>query len=124
MHRRESGEIADSLGNLLADDYRNTSSGWYLQSVYQFAPRWRVGARYDSLDSGTPGYTLAPPDLLDASPDRLSLMLDWNPSEFSRLRAQYDLDNARDDGPGLKDGDRIWRLQYIYGIGAHGAHKY
>ena len=83
---------------LLADDYRSTQSGWYLQSVYQFAPRWRVGARYDSLDSGTPRYTLAPDGLLSANPDRLSLMLDWNPSEFSRLRAQYDWDNARDDG--------------------------
>jgi hypothetical protein len=120
MHRRESGEIADSLGTPIADDYRNTSSGWYLQSVYQFAPRWRAGARYDSLESDAPSYTFAPPDLLEGSPDRMSLMLDWNPSEFSRLRAQYDWDNARDDG----ERDRIWRLQYIYGIGAHGAHKY
>jgi len=120
MHRRESGAIADPLGTVIADDYRNTSSGWYLQSVYQFAPRWRVGARYDSLESDAPRYTLAPPDLLDASPDRVSLMLDWNPSEFSRLRAQYDWDDARDAGA----SDRIWRLQYIYGIGAHGAHKY
>jgi hypothetical protein len=120
MRRRESGDIADGAGTLLADDYRSTLSGWYLQSVYQFAPRWRVGARYDSLDSGTPRYTLAPDGLLSANPDRLSLMLDWNPSEFSRLRAQYDWDNARDDG----DTDRILRLQYIYGIGAHGAHKY
>jgi hypothetical protein len=119
LHREESGEIADG-GVLLADDYRNTQSGWYLQSVYQFASRWRVGARYDSLDSGTPHYTLAPDGLLSSSPDRLSLMLDWNPSEFSRLRAQYDWDNARDEG----DTDRILRLQYIYGIGAHGAHKY
>ena len=120
MRREESGDIADGTGVLLADDYRGTQSGWYLQSVYQFAPRWRVGARYDSLDSGTPRYTLAPDGLLSASPDRLSLMLDWNPSEFSRLRAQYDWDNARDDG----ETDRVLRLQYIYGIGAHGAHKY
>jgi hypothetical protein len=120
MRRRESGDIADGAGALLAGDYRNTMSGWYLQSVYQFAPRWRVGARYDSLDSGAPRYTLAADGLLSANPDRLSLMLDWNPSEFSRLRAQYDWDNARDDG----DTDRILRLQYIYGIGAHGAHKY
>ena len=119
MRREESGEIADA-GVLLADDYRSTQSGWYLQSVYQFAPRWRVGARYDSLDSGTPHYTLAPDGLLSMSPNRLSLMLDWNPSEFSRLRAQYDLDDARDDN----DTDRILRLQYLYGIGAHGAHKY
>jgi hypothetical protein len=47
-------------------------------------------------------------------------MFDWNPSEFSRLRAQYDWDNARADG----DEDRIFRVQYIYGLGAHGAHKY
>ena len=114
MHREESGAIADA-GVLLADDYGSTQSGWYLQSVYQFAPRWRVGARYDSLDSGTPHYTLAPDGLLSASPERMSLMLDWNPSEFSRLRAQYDRDDARDDG----DTDRILRLQYLYGIGAH-----
>jgi hypothetical protein len=120
MHRRESGEIFDGDGVQLADDYRNTQSGWYLQSVYQFATRWRVGARYDSLDSGIPSYAFAPDDLLDASPERVSLMLDWNPSEFSRLRAQYDWNDARDDG----ETDRIWRLQYIYGIGAHGAHKY
>jgi hypothetical protein len=120
MHRHESGEIADSVGTVLASDYRSTSSGWYLQSVYQFAPRWRVGARYDSLEADAPSYAFAPLDLLDASPDRVSLMLDWNPSEFSRLRAQYDWDDARDDN----ERDRIWRLQYIYGIGAHGAHKY
>ena len=119
MHREESGSISDA-GILLADDYGSTHSGWYLQSVYQFAPRWRVGARYDSLESGTPHYAVAPDGLLSASPERMSLMLDWNPSEFSRLRAQYDWDDARDDG----DTDRILRLQYLYGIGAHGAHKY
>ena len=125
MHRRESGSIFDASGILLADDFRNTQSGWYLQSVYQFAPRWRVGARYDSLDAGTPDYSFAPPDLTAASPERVSLMLDWNPSEFSRLRAQYDWDDARDEGHGNQENtDRVWRLQYIYGIGAHGAHKY
>ena len=93
-----------------------------MQSVYQFKPRWRVGARYDSLDSGTPRYDVwRPIGLLELpAPDRLSLMLDWNPSEFSRLRAQYAWDDARDDG----DTDRSPALQYIYGIGAHGAHKY
>src|SRR6185295_6307984 len=108
-------------------NYANTQSGWYVQGVYQFATRWRAGLRYDSLDSGTARYSpaaidppleFAPVDALH--PDRLSLMLDWNPSEFSRLRAQYDFDDARDDG----ESDRIFRLQYIFGIGAHGAHKY
>jgi hypothetical protein len=47
-------------------------------------------------------------------------MLDWNPSEFSRLRVQYAWDEARDGG----GTDRQLQLQYLYGIGAHGAHKY
>ena len=130
MHRRETGELAfDTEGSNLSDDYSSTQSGWYLQGVYQFLPRWRAGLRYDSLDSGTPRIGLvdsgvlplsAFPALLPADPDRISIMLDWNPSEFTRLRAQYDWDDARDEG----DRDRAFRLQYIYGIGAHGAHKF
>jgi hypothetical protein len=46
-------------------------------------------------------------------------MLDWNPSEFTRLRAQIAWDDARD-----AERDHEFFLQYIYSIGAHGAHKY
>jgi hypothetical protein len=130
MHRREDGQLAfDTQGLGLSDAYRSTQSGWYLQGVFQFLPRWRAGLRYDSLDSGSSRIALitsgllspeAFPALRSGDPERLSIMLDWNPSEFSRLRAQYDWDDARADG----DRDRVFRLQYIYGIGAHGAHKY
>lgn len=130
MQRRETGLLAfDTDGSNLIDGYRSSQSGWYLQGVYQFLPRWRAGLRYDALDSGSPRIGLvdsgelplsAFPALLSADPDRISIMLDWNPSEFSRLRAQYDWDDAR----GQDDRDRAFRLQYIYGIGAHGAHKY
>jgi hypothetical protein len=130
MRRKEEGQLAfDETGLALSDTYSSDQSGWYLQGVFQFLPRWRVGLRYDSLDSGAPSIGLvssgllppqAFPALLSGDPDRLSIMLDWNPSEFSRLRAQYDWDDARADG----DRDRIFRLQYLYGIGAHGAHKY
>jgi hypothetical protein len=127
LQRSERGDFLLDPATLAAlVDYRNTQSGWYLQSVYQFAARWRAGLRYDSLDSGNARFVPLDNGALDIfspaaqHPDRLSLMLDWNPSEFSRLRMQYDLDNARDDG----ERDRILRLQYIYGIGAHGAHKY
>ena len=60
------------------------------------------------------------PALLPSDPTRTTLMLDWNPSEFSRLRVQYAWDDARDGG----DTDQQLQLQYLYGIGAHGAHKY
>lgn len=130
MRRKEDGQLAfDTDGLALSDTYSSEQSGWYVQSVFQFMPRWRVGLRYDSLDTGTSSIGLvtsgllspdAFPALRGVDPDRVSLMLDWNPSEFTRLRAQYDWDDARADG----DNDRIFRLQYLYGIGAHGAHKY
>jgi hypothetical protein len=130
FRREERGQLAfdvDGIG--LADDYRSEQSGWYLQGVYQFLPRWRTGLRFDALDSGTPRIGLvesgalpaeAFPALLPGDPRRVSVMLDWNPSEFSRLRAQYAWDEARDAG----GTDGQFRLQYTYGIGAHGAHKY
>ncbi len=128
--RKEHGQLAFDVEGLgFGDGYRSDQSGWYLQGIYQFRPRWRIGVRYDSLDSGTPRIglvdngALSPesfPVLLAADPERISTMLDWNPSEFSRLRAQYSWDEARDDGR----RDRQFRLQYIYGIGAHAAHKY
>ena len=124
LHRREDGSLTYDLdGAALPGDYSSRQDGWYLQSVYQFQPRWRVGARYDSLDSGTPRIALLPvenfPALLPGSPDRFTLMLDWSPSEFSRLRLQHAWDNSRDAGR-----DHQLFLQYIFGIGAHGAHKF
>ncbi len=91
-------------------------------------PRWRFGLRYDELDAGNTriglvqdGELLASdfPLLLPASPSRLTTMIDWSPSEFSRLRMQYAWDDARDAAT-----DRQLLLQYIYAIGAHGAHKF
>jgi hypothetical protein len=130
MHRDEDGQLFfDGPGATLGGPYSSAQSGWYLQSVYQFMPRWRVGARYDDLDSGTPRIGLianglfssaAFPVLLPAAPRRVSAMLDWSPSEFSRLRAQYAWDEAR----AADARDRQFFLQYIYAIGAHGAHKF
>jgi hypothetical protein len=129
MRRKEEGELAfDVDGVALADRYRSDQDGWYVQGVYQFHPRWRAGARYDSLDSGIPDIdlvasgVLSPEDfasLAPASPSRTSLMLEWNPSEFSRLRAQIAWDDARDAAT-----DEQFFLQYIHSLGVHGAHKF
>jgi hypothetical protein len=129
MHRKEDGDLTfDVDGLALSDSYDSAQSGWYVQGVYQFRPRWRAGIRYDSLDSGDPNIglvdagTLPPeafPSLLSASPSRATLMVDWNPSEFSRLRAQFAWDDARDT-----ERDRQFQLQYLYSLGAHGAHKF
>jgi hypothetical protein len=129
LHRTEDGTLTfDSEGTALGGDLRTSQSGWYLQGVYQFLPRWRAGVRYDALDSGDPRIGLVDsgaltgadlPALLSAEPTRTTLMLDWNLSEFSRLRAQYAWDDARDAAT-----DEQLFLQYIYSLGAHGAHKF
>jgi hypothetical protein len=125
FRRRENGTLAfDVHGANLDNDYTATQSGFYAQTVYQFMPRWRVGYRYDRLDSGTTslGTTLNPDDLpLLASykPKRNSLMLDFSASEFSRLRLQFARDESRRD---VID-NQLW-LQYVVSLGAHGAHRY
>ena len=100
--------------------YDNDQQGWYLQAVYQPFPRWRVGLRYDLLSSDNPGQAFAGTPLMPSASDprRFSVMADWSNSEFSRLRLQYTLDKA-----GFHD-DNQWGLQYIFSIGAHGAHSF
>jgi hypothetical protein len=129
MQRREDGRLSYAYDLTdLTGPYSSDQSGWYAQAVYRFLPRWRVGARYDSLDSGHTKIGLVQdgdlraqefPLLMPGSPTRTSVMLDWSPTEFSRLRAQYAWDNAS-QGP----TDDQFYLQYIMAIGAHGAHNF
>ena len=46
-------------------------------------------------------------------------MVDYSPSEFSRIRFQVSRDQTR---PGITD-NQVW-VHYIMSMGAHGAHKY
>jgi hypothetical protein len=116
-----------SLGTQ-TDSYATRQSGWYLQGVYQFMPQWRVGLRYDRLNSGRTSLGLVDsgalaaadfPILAGYNPKRSTLMLDWSPSEFSRLRLQFARDYSR-----LGEPDNQVFLQYIMSLGAHGAHKF
>ncbi|MHB9103310.1 MAG: hypothetical protein ACYC2E_17610, partial [Sulfuricella sp.] len=54
FRRRENGDLTygvNAVNN--ADRYASSQSGWYLQGVYQFMPRWRAGLRRDQLDGGS-----------------------------------------------------------------------
>lgn len=118
---RDGSLVYDVGGAGSAGAYRVVQSGWYLQGVYKFMPRWRVGLRTERLDPGTPDYgvnaaALAAPDY---RPRKNSLMLDYSPSEFSRVRLQFAQDRARQ---GFVDHQIF--LQYQMSLGAHGAHDY
>ena len=100
--------------------YDTAQDGWYVQLVYQPFPSWRFGARFDTLSAENPGILFAGTPLYPEvdDPVRFSLMADWSNSEFSRLRLQY-----THDGSGPVDDDQVG-LQYIFSIGAHGAHTF
>ncbi len=121
-------DTTSQAGGPLSDSYRNTQSGWYVQAIYQFMPRWRVGTRYDRLDAGNARIGLVDngtltaddlPSLVQARPERSAVMLDYAPSEYSRVRLQFAADRSRGDGT-----DRQVFVQYIMSLGAHGAHAF
>jgi len=98
-------------------------NGWYLQAVWQFMHAWKLGVRYDVADSDNTGSDLAVLDEVGLvsnghTAKRSSLMAQWQPSEYSRIRLQYN----HDDSYQLTDNQLF--LQYTFSIGAHGAHKY
>lgn len=107
-------------GTYEGNPYDADQNGYYIQAVYQFIPRWRVGIRYDSLKADDPGPAFASTalDTQGHDPERWSVMLDWSRTEYSRLRLQY---NADDSGP---ESDNQLYLQYVMSLGAHGAHKF
>src|SRR6266705_2905939 len=125
FRRKEDGNLTfDTTATAQTAGFASAQSGWYLQGVYQFVPMWRVGYRYDRLDSGTTSFS-APltaadfPILAGYNPTRHTVMVDWSPSEFSRVRLQVARDYSRQDMP-----DNQVFLQYIVSLGAHGAHKF
>jgi len=124
FQRDEDGQVTlQGSDPLETTRYLGEQSGYYLQAVYQFMPRWRVGYRYDYLESDNTGDDA---DVLDEvglassgfTPERSSVMLDYSRSEYSRLRLQYTVDDSYDDS------DQRFVLQYIVSLGAHGAHQF
>jgi hypothetical protein len=121
FRRTQSGWLSYNLA--LPDSYAVTQSGGYLQGVYQFLPTWRIGVRYDQLDPGVAAVgALNAANVIsryDYTPRRASVMFDYSPSEFSRLRLQLARDRSHQ---GLPDHQLF--LQYLMSLGAHNAHGY
>lgn len=91
--------------------------GGYSQLVWNIAPRWATGARWEYL-SGVEGDPLDP----EANDDRhrTSAQVTFYPSHFSRVRIQ----GARDDvrWRDTVDWSAVLALEVL--VGAHGAHAY
>ncbi len=119
---RRTGDLTlDPTGAATTGGFKQRQSGWYVQGAYQFDPYWRLGLRYDELQQGTMdgGINAANIIPVDYTPRRYSAMIDWNPSEFSRIRFQYNQDLSQQNLT-----DRQFFVQYIFSLGTHGAHKF
>jgi len=115
LRRSEDGVIASGATAL---PYDQTLSGYYVYGTYQFMPRWRVGARLDAYETDAALALLPGVGFVGSDPDRLSVMVDFSNSEFSRLRLQIsDLDSGQGSTTGVY-------LQYIMSLGSHGAHAF
>ncbi|MGH9384078.1 MAG: hypothetical protein ACRD2N_07330 [Vicinamibacterales bacterium] len=87
-----------------------TAMGFYGSAEYQFARRWFAGARYDRSAQ------LFDPSIVDKGG---SLVLTYWPSEFNQVRGQYR--HVR-YGDGVRGNEFLF--QFLFSIGAHGAHVF
>lgn len=125
----DTAQTTPQFGTVRSGALQTDQSGYYVQGVYQFYPRWRVGYRYDTLRYGTLNNGIVQnglgpvaadfPVLANHSPTRNTLMLDFSATEFSRFRLQFSADKSR---IGVTDNQVM--LQYIHSLGAHGAHRF
>ncbi len=84
--------------------------GFYVSGDYQLARRWFAGARYDRSNRA------AEASLLDSGQ---SLILTYKPTEFSLVRGQY----RRTRFAAGEDANEFL-FQFLFAIGAHGAHPF
>jgi DNA-binding protein H-NS len=119
MFRHQTGDYLN-FSTLAVDSLNRNQDGWYIQALYQLG-RWRVGARYDMLGIFTNNFHLSSGTTdFGSSPYRLTGALEFNPTEFSRIRLQYNYDRSeRNDNL-----NNEILLQIILAIGAHGAHPF
>jgi len=119
LYRRQSGDLTDLLSES-ANPLKRAQDGAYFQALYQWE-RWRFGARYDVLDLFKKDFELAGvPQDFGQQPWRATGALEFNPTEFSRLRLQYNRDDSARNG---QVNNELF-FQVLLGIGAHAAHAF
>jgi hypothetical protein len=95
--------------------------GFYIQSVYR-KNRWGAGVRYELLNLFQETFEQGGVQQQTAGkPHRESASLEYNPSEFTRVRLQYNHD--RTDVLTKRTNNEVI-LQFNFSIGAHAAHSF
>ena len=114
----QSGNTTD-LTTMAVDSLLRKQDGFYVQTMYRFN-RWGLGARYDMLNVFTDTFKRAGVQQNYGTPQRETIVAEFNASEFTRIRLQ--LAHDRSDPYGRTNNEAI--LQFLFGIGAHAAHAF
>jgi len=95
--------------------------GLYSQVLWGFKKGWVAGIRGDYLEMEDSRFT---DDFERQSRSRISANLTWYPTEFSKIRLQYNHDFLYENFfLADRDVDSVF-LQFEFILGAHGAHKF
>ena len=94
--------------------------GFYTQALHGFTPRWAAGLRFEYAGGSGNGLVAREDDPFRADRFRFSPLLAFYPSEFSRIRLQYNYDHADNL---TEDEHSVW-VGFEVSYGAHSAHKY
>lgn len=106
------------IGNRRLDE----QDGYYLQAMYGVWPRWRAGLRWEQI--GLTNDTELPSGATSGGDrsDRVGVMVDFSPSEFSRLRLQANRGRYGTEDS-MEDVTQFF-AQWAISLGAHGAHAF
>jgi hypothetical protein len=109
----ERESAADPSATLPQESLRD--QGVYSQVLWGIKPRRVVGLRADYVSGNNAAFDAA----LRAERYRVSPNLTWYPTEFSKVRLQYNYDHRA----GIGSDHSLW-LQFEFILGAHAAHKF
>lgn len=91
--------------------------GFYSQVLWGFHQRWVAGLRGEFVTGNEGAFDAE--DIFRGDRTRVSPNLTWYPSEFSKIRLQYNYDHGEHFG----DEHSAW-LQVEFQLGAHAPHKF
>jgi hypothetical protein len=112
----------DNNNNLITSSVSKKQAGFYAQAVWRFAKRWRAGIQYNLINKNDVKVNAQKRNLSDNLPAYYA-MLEFNPTEFSRVRLQVGQNRAFYHEGQRKTVNEVI-LQFNFAIGAHGAHPF
>jgi len=116
----EAAPVVDAAGILVRDGTTLRDWGLYTQVLWGFRHPWAAGVRYEHATGSGASVGGRDADPLRDDRTRVAPLLVWQPTEFSRLRLQYNFDDADHLA---RDAHSVWfGFEVLHG--SHAAHRY